>query len=63
MTGVVRQKDEQFKDLLSLMINGTLIIDRCCYLINLCFSNQKIIDDTIHLVTQLKHGIIRLLNT
>ena len=39
MTDVVRQKDEQFKDRLSLMINGTLIIDKCCYLINLSFSN------------------------
>ena len=34
MTDVVRQKDEQFKNVLSLMRNGTLNSESCDYLIN-----------------------------
>ena len=34
MTDVVRQKDEQFKNILSLMRNGTLTNEKCKFLIN-----------------------------
>ena len=62
MTNVVRQKDGKFKDILSLMINGTLMIDNCRYLMNRCLSKidkvkNNIFDEAIHLVTQWKHGI------
>ena len=38
MTDIVRQRDEQFKDILSLMINEILMMDNCHYLINRCIS-------------------------
>ena len=44
------------------MRKGTLTIDQCTLLTNLCLSkldnrSLKIFDDTIHLVNQWKHGI------
>ena len=41
MTDVVRQKDEQFKNVLSLMRNGTLNSKSCDYLINRFLSRIK----------------------
>ena len=41
MTYVVRQKDEQFKNILSLMRNGTLTNEKCKFLINLFLSKVK----------------------
>ena len=43
MTDVVRQKDDQFKKILSLMRNGTLTNEKCKFLINRFLSkvNEK----------------------
>ena len=41
MTDVVRQKDEQFKKVLSLMRTGTLNSDSCDYLIKRSLSRIK----------------------
>ena len=62
MTDVVRQKDEQIKNILSLMRNGTLTNEKCKFFINRFLSkvNKKkknICDEAIHLVTQWKHSI------
>ena len=61
MTDVVRQKDEQFKNVLSQMRNGTLNSESCEYLIKRSLSrieNKKVnFDQAIHLVTQWKHSI------
>ena len=60
MTDVVRQKDKDFKKVLSLMRTGTLNSDSCDYLINRSLSKikkKRIFDEAIHLVTQWKHSI------
>ena len=62
MTDVVRQKDEQFKNILSLMINGTSTNKKCKFVINRFLSkvnknNKFIFNEAIHLVTQWKHSI------
>ena len=66
MTDVVRQKDEQFKKVLSQMRNGTLNSESCDYLINRSLSrikNKKVnFDQAIHLVTQWKHSIDPTIN-
>ena len=55
MTDVVRQKDEQFKKVLSLMRNGTLTNEKCKFLINRLLSkvnkkNKYMFNEAIHLV-------------
>ena len=62
MTGVIRQNDEEFKNILSSMRKGTLITDQYTVLTNRYLSKLdnrilKIFDDAIHLVNQWKHGI------
>ena len=62
MTDVIRQNDEEFKNILSSMRKGTLITDQCTMLTNRCLSkldnsSLKIFDDAIHLVNQWRHGI------
>ena len=62
MTDVVRQKDEQFKNILSLMRNGTLTNEKYKFVINRFHSKVKIknkymFNEAIHLVTQWKHSI------
>jgi len=62
MTDVIRQNDEEFKNILSSIRKGTLPTDQCVIFTNRCLSkldnsSLKIFDDTIHLVTQWKHGI------
>ena len=64
MTGVVRQKDKDFKKVLSLMRTGTLNSDSCDYLINRSLSKikKRIFDEAIHLVTQCKYSIDPTIN-
>ena len=57
MPDVIRQNDEEFKNILSSIRMGTLITDQCTLflLTNRCLSkldnrNLKIFDDAIHLV-------------
>ena len=62
ITDVVRQKDEQFKNILSLMRNGTLTNEKCKFLINRFLSkvnkkNKYMFNEAIHLVTLWKHSI------
>ena len=57
MIDVIKQKDGNFKDILSFMRNGTLMIENCRYLINCCLSNidknKKIFfDKAIYLIPQ-----------
>ena len=57
MTDVIRQNDEEFKNILSSMRKGTLITDQYTELTNRCLSKLdnrilKIFDDAIHLVNQ-----------
>ena len=62
MTDAVRQKDEQFKNILSLTRNWTLTNEKCIFLINHFLSkvnkkNKYVFNEAIHLVTQWKHSI------
>ena len=62
MTDVIRQNDEEFKNILSSMRKGTLTTDQCTLLTNRCFSkldnrSLKLFDDAIHHANQRKHGI------
>ena len=62
MTNVVRQKDEEFENIFSLMRNGILINEKCVFLINCLLSkinkkNKCIFNEDIHLVTQWKYII------
>ena len=54
---LVDHKDEQFKNILSLMRNGTLTNEKCKFLINRFLSkvnkkNKYMFNEDIHLVTQ-----------
>ena len=62
MTDVIKQNDEEFKNILSSMRKGTSTTDQCTMLTNRCLSkldnsSLKISDDAIHLMNQWKHGI------
>ena len=62
MTDVVRQKDEHFKHILSLMRNGTSTNEKCEFLINRYLSkvnkkNKYVVNEDINFLTQWKHSI------
>ena len=66
MTDVIRQNDEEFKNILSSMRKGTLIIDQCTLLTNRCLSKLdnrilKIFDNALHLVNQCNVVLLLLL--
>ena len=57
MTDIVRQKDEQFKNILSLMRNGTLTNEKCIFLINrFLFKVNKITNIYLMRIFILSHN-------